>query len=232
MKKFTLLMVAGLFALAGSVQAQELTPITADDLTIANGETKDLVIKLNYELEAGAPALCGANLAIYLPDGIVFNGFDSQEAFANAKASALKKAVSIDEDGVYGDDVDDGFINKATLKTDGGVLIVIIDQDDKTPFQKSADVTLCTIALKALADVKGTATISQQALTNVNNVSVGMKDGESMFGEFVFGINQETVGINEIQTAGSEAPAYNLQGMRVNNAKGLIIRDGKKMIVK
>lgn len=233
MKTFKLTMMAAMLAFAGTAMAQELTPITAGDITIANGETADLVVKLNYELEAGAAEICGANLAVYLPDGIVFDGFDDQESFAKAKASKLKQAVAIDEDGVWGDDVDDGFVNKAQMKTDGGVLIVLIDQDDKTPFQKTTDVTLCTITLKAIADVKdATATIGQQALTNVENKSVGMVDGASIFGDSTFQINGSTDGINEIQNAGDMAPAYNLQGVRVNNAKGLIIRDGKKMIVK
>lgn len=231
MKKFTLLMVAGLFALTGS--AQELTPITADDFTIANGETKDLAVKLNYELEAGADALCGGNFSLYLPDGLLLSGFDTKEAQDKAKASALKKYCNVEvEGGVWGEDASNGFV-AVKQKNDGGLLFVLIDNDDQVPFVKTTDAILCTISLKAIADVKGTGKISGQGLTNVKSKSVGMVNGASIFGDYEFAINGENDGINDIQAADATAPAYNLQGVRVNNAaKGVIIREGKKMIVK
>lgn len=233
MKKFTLILVAGLFALAGSVQAQKLTPITADDLTIANGETKDLVVKLNYELEAGADALCGGNFALYLPDGILLSAFDSKEAQDAATAKKLKGCCTVEvENGVWGSDADDGYVS-VKQKTDGGILFVLIDQDDQVPFVKTTDAILCTISLKAIADVTGTAKIAGQGLTNVKSVSVGMKDGASIFEDYDFAINGSDQGINDLNAADTTAPAYNLQGVRVNaNAKGIIIRDGKKQIVK
>ncbi len=237
MKKFTLMLVAGLFALAGSVQAQELVPLTADDLTIANGETKDLAIKLNYELEAGADALCGANFTLYLPDGIILASFDSKEAQDKASAKNLKKNCNVEgvENGIWSeDDADNGFIS-ITPKTDGGLLFIIMDQStDQTPYTKTVDATLCTISLKAIADVKSTGKISGQGLTNVKSKSVGMVNGSSIFGEYTFAINGDgDQGINDIQAADATAPAYNLQGVRVNSAaKGVIIRDGKKMVVK
>ncbi len=234
MKTFKLSMMAAMLAFASSAMAQDLVPITADDITIANGETKDLAVKLNYELEAGAPALCGANFSLYLPDGIILAEYDTKADQDAASAKSLKKNVDVEEltDGAWSaDDADNGYVS-VKQKTDGGLLFVLIDQDDKVPFVKTTGATLCTISIKAIADVADTGKIGVQGLTNVNNVSVGMKDGASIFGDCTFGINKETVGINEIQTAGSEAPAYNLQGIRVNNAKGLIIRDGKKMIVK
>lgn len=234
MKKFTLMMVAGLFALAGSVQAQELVPLTADDFEIANGETKDLAVKLNYELEAGADALCGANFSLYLPDGIILASFDDKAAQDAASAKALKKNVDVEgvTDGAWSADAaDNGFVS-VKQKTDGGLLFVLIDQDDKAPFAKTIGATLCNISVKAIADVKATAKIGVQGLTNVKDKSVGMVNGSSIFGDCVFGINMAT-GINDIQTADATAPAYNLQGIRVNsNAKGVIIRDGKKMVVK
>ena len=237
MKKFTLMLVAGLFAFIGGAQAQKLTPITADDFTIANGETKDLVVKLNYELEEGADALCGANFSLYLPDGIILGSFDTKEAQDASSAKNLKKNCTVEdvENCVWSeDDADNGFVS-ITQKADGGLLFIIMDQStDQTPYTKTVDATLCTISLKAVADVTGTAKIGGQGLTNVKSVSVGMKDGASIFGDCEFAINGgDGQGINDIFAAESNAPAYNLQGIRVNNAaKGLIIRDGKKQIVK
>ena len=230
------MMVAGLFALAGSVQAQELVPITASDMELANGETKEMIVKLNYELAEGADALCGANFSLYLPDGVLLAAFNSVEEQTNAKAKALNKNCDVEEveNGIWSaDDADNGYVS-ITPKTDGGLLFIIMDQSkDQTPYTKTVDATLCSISVKAIADVKGTAKISGQGLTNINSVSVGMKDGVSIFGDCVFGINMTTDGINDIQAADATAPAYNLQGIRVNsNAKGVIIRDGKKMVVK
>ena len=235
MKTFKLSMMAAILAFASTAMAQDLVPITADDITLANGETKELIVKLNYELEAGAADLCGANFSLYLPDGVLLAAFNSVEEQTNAKAKALNQNCDVEEveNGVWSeDDADNGYVS-ITPKTDGGLLFIIMDQSkDKTPYIKTTDATLCSISIKAIADVKGTGKISNQGITNTLNVSVGMKDGVNTFGDCEFGINETTVGINEIQTAGSEAPAYNLQGIRVNNAKGLIIRDAKKMIVK
>ena len=229
-------MVAGLFALAGSVQAQELTPLTTDDLTIANGETKQILVKLNYELEEGAVPLCGANFSLYLPDGVLLAAFDSKEDQTNAKAKKLNSNCDVEdvENGVWSaDDADNGFVS-ITPKTDGGLLFIIMDQSkDRTPYTKTVDAVLCSISLKAIADVTGTGKIGGQGLTNINSVSVGMKNGSSIFGDCTFAVNGEGQGINDIQAADATAPAYNLQGVRVNNAaKGIIIREGKKMIVK
>ena len=234
MKKFTLLMVAGLFALAGSVQAQELVPLTAEDLTIANGETKDLAIKLNYELEAGADALCGASFSLSLPEGIILGSFADKAAQDAATVKNLKKNCVVEEveNQAWGEDADNNYVS-VKQKNDGGLLFVIIDQGDQIPFIKTTDVTLCSISLKAIADVTGTAKIYDQAITNVKSKSVGMVNGSSIFGEYTFAINGDSQGINDIQAADATAPAYNLQGVRVNNAaKGVIIREGKKMIVK
>ena len=114
MKKFTLILVAGLFALAGTVQAQELTPITADDLTIANGETKVLLVKLNYDLAEGADPICGANFSLYLPDGIILGSFASKEEQDAASAKNLKKNCDVEnvENGIYSEnDADNGYIS-------------------------------------------------------------------------------------------------------------------------
>jgi hypothetical protein len=229
MKAFKLMMMAGLLAFAGSAMAQENSSalkksLVCDDLMdFKVGETKELVINLDYETNE---ELCGANFSLALPEGILLNGFDSKEAQDGAKASALKKACDLGDDGVWGEDAESSWFS-VKKKEDGALLFVLIDQDDKTPFVSSKG-KLITITLKAIEDVVGVGKIFGIALTNTDNVSVDLNN----LADYEFGINKQTVGINEIQTSSTEAPAYNLQGIRVNNAKGLIIRDGKKMVVK
>lgn len=65
-------------------------------------------------------------------------------------------------------------------------------------------------------------------MSNEDNKSIELGN----INDVTFSINGSSVGINDIKSAEATAPAYNLQGIRVNNAKGLIIRDGKKMVVK
>ncbi len=224
MKKFTLMMIAGLFAFAGNVSAQQKTAIVAEDITIGNGETAEVVLKLDYET---TETVCGINFSFYLPDGIILDGFDSKEAMLDGKASALKKACDLGEDGIWGEDANKGWMS-VKAKADGGLLFVLIDQDDQTPFV-STHAQLVAIKLKAIAEVSNaTGKVTQIAISNESSVSLDLNN----IAEVTFGINVSD-GINDIQSAEDLAPAYNLQGVRVNsNAKGLIIRDGKKMVVK
>jgi hypothetical protein len=227
MKAFKLTMMAAMLAFASTAMAQDVVTLTAasDLLDFKAGETKELVINLNYETTA---ELCGANFSLMLPDGIILDGFADKDAMLAAKKKALAKACSIDEeDNPWGEDGDDSFFYDIKGKTDGGLLFILMDSD-KTPFV-STKCKLVTITLKALEDVVGVGKIYAIAYTDTDNVSVGL--GELADSEF--GINKDVVtGINEVMSAETTAPAYNLQGIRVNNAKGLIIRDGKKMVVK
>ena len=66
-------------------------------------------------------------------------------------------------------------------------------------------------------------------MSNDDNKSIELGN----INDVTFSINGSSVGINDIKSAEATAPAYNLQGVRVNSAaKGVIIRDGKKMVVK
>ena len=207
--------------------AQEKVILSADDINVADGEESVISVKINFD---GEETLCGANFSLQLPDGLLLKGFDTKAAQDAAKASALKKACELDEDaGVWGEDGDMGWVS-VKQKTDGGLLFVIIDQDDKTPFETTNGVVI-NINVHAVGDVKGQGKLYAIALTDIENHSVLL----NQIADFSFGVNEAgvTVGINEIQAAGNNAPVYNLQGVRVNeNAKGLLIRDGKKFIVK
>jgi hypothetical protein len=223
MKNLKLLMMAGLFALAGNAQAQ-VKALTANDVAIKAGETAELVISLDYEVNA---ELCGTNFSVMLPDGIVLDGFDSKEEMLAGTKKKLSKAAEIDEENnPWGEDFGNDMIYDFKGKADGGLLLILMDSD-KSPFI-TKKCKLITLTLKALEDVVDEGKIYLIGFTDTNNVSVGL----GTIDDFVFGINKEAVGINDIKTTETTAPAYNLQGIRVNNAKGLIIRDGKKMVVK
>ena len=224
MKAFKLTMMAAMLAFASSAMAQKVVALTVDDIQVANGEEAELVVKMDYET---TETVVGLNFSLYLPDGILLKGFDTKEAQDAAKASALKKACDLGEDGIWGEDVSSGWLS-VKQKTDGGLLFVFIDQDDKTEFE-STKAPVITINVHAVADVtNATGTINEISISNDQNKSLDLDNIEDV----IFQINADTNGINDIKSSDATAPAYNLQGIRVNNAKGLIIRDGKKMIVK
>ena len=223
MKKFTLMLVAGLFALAGSVQAQKKVVLSADDITIAKGENAELVIKMDYET---TEEIGGTNFSLSFPDGLVLSGFSSKDEMLAAKASALKKQCSLGDDGIWGEDANAGWLS-VKAKADGGLLFVLIDQDDQTPFV-STKAKVVTLNVTALEDVSGTGKIYAVGVTNTSSKSLDLGNID----DYEYGVNLAS-GINGIKAADATAPAYNLQGVRVNSAaKGVIIRDGKKMVVK
>ena len=234
MKKFTLLMVAGLFALAGSVQAQDAKKIAlkANDIQIANGEEAELVISIDYDTEE---TVTGANFDLYLPDGILLKGIESKEEMMNTpeeggKASKrnFAKACTIDETCAWGEDGDNSFIYDFKAKSDKEGLLIILMDGDRLPFV-STHSKLITITVKATQDVIGTGTLKNIAIGAKGDVSLDLGN----LADYTFAVNGDSQGINDIQAADATAPAYNLQGVRVNNnAKGVIIREGKKMIVK
>ena len=223
MKAFKLTMMAAMFAFASAAMAQKLDVLKVDPITVANGEEAELVINMDYDNDA--ETVVGLNFSLYLPDGILLKGFDTKEAQDAAKASALKKACDLGDDGIWGEDADAGWLS-VKQKADGGLLFVLIDQDDKTPFETTKAAAV-TVKIHAVADVAATGTINTIGMSNDNNISIERGN----INDVTFAING-TDGINDIKSSDATAPAYNLQGIRVNNAKGLIIRDGKKMVVK
>ena len=223
MKKFTLILVAGLFALTCSVQAQKKTIFTAGDVTLAEDGTGSLDVFMNYET---SETVVGWNFSLYLPDGV----------------SIGKKQVEDEDTGEMTEEYDfiakgNDYSNSAAManqlgiteKTDGGYLFVCIDQKKQTPM-KNTNGKILTLSLKATSkDVSGIGKITTIGMTSAGSVSLELGNIEDV----VFTVGDGEQGINDIQAVDATAPAYNLQGVRVNSAaKGVIIRDGKKMVVK
>jgi len=223
MKAFKLMMMAGLLAFAGSAMAQEKKVIfSAEDVTIAKGEEAVLTVNMDYET---SEVLVGWNMSLYLPEGIAVKTYYNEddecdyfvvngkgEGFVNSNAAA--NAIE----------------GNSTPKQDGGYLFIGIGP--KKQEMKATDGAykgkVVEITLVASEDVvDGDGKFNTISISNSKNESVELNN----IADVSFKINPSggTDGINEIQTSSTEAPAYNLQGIRVNNAKGLIIRDGKNV---
>lgn len=224
-------MMAGLMAFATAANAQGKVTITAADLTIESGKSANLEIMLDYDTEE---ILAGYNFSLYLPEGVTV-GRSTLDASVTIPASATDvypviKYMEYDEE--LDEEVEKTATPKSLLKitekTDGGILFVWIDDTyGKTPLANKKGL-LMRVNIKADGVVDGIGFIKNVGFTNTENVSVDLGNLEGS--QFV--INPSTDGITEIQNIHNDTPAYNLQGIRVNNAKGLIIRDGKKMVVK
>ena len=216
MKKFTLILVAGLFALTGSVKADEVTILKAADITADADGKANLVIEIDYET---TETLVGMNFSITLPEGA---DIDSKKATNGSRQSACTLGDIWEED-----------INYLTIqeRKEGGYLFNLIDQGDQTPLLSTKGVVL-TVPLKGLPATAASGKIINIGLSNDKSQGFVTFGGGDTIANYEFGINAGGDGINDIQSTETAAPAYNLQGIRVNNAKGLIIRDGKKTIVK
>ena len=158
--------------------------ITANAITAVNGgDAVDLVINLDYQT---AKNVVGASFTLYLPDGLLLKGFDTPEAQAAGKASTLKKACDLGEDGVWGDDVSNDWLT-ITKRSDGGLQFTLIDTSDLTPFE-STHSKLITIQVHAVADVQGQAYIKNVSLASGNNASLD----KGNLADSNFGVNEAT----------------------------------------
>lgn len=217
MKKFKLMMMAGMLAFASAASAQEpVKCFTAEDV-VFEGNEADLIVAMDYET---TETIVSWGFSLYLPDGISIAGEFEGDTFYADNATYDKNTNSR------------GIANKPveiTKKEDGGWLIVAYATGN--PAMKSTHGTVVTLGLSGSPEVKGFGDIKSSSVANDKNVSLD----QGNLADYQFAINggNGTDGINDINVVGNDAPAYNLQGVRVNsNAKGLIIRDGKKVVVK
>ena len=214
MKNFKLMMMAGMMAFATAASAQK-TCFVATDIEFAGEATQtDLVISMDYDAEEGTSVCCW-QFELYLPDGIepIYDA-DEEEWLGEVSTETNTKRLA------------KGGLN-ITKKADGGYLVLGFDTKGNQPMVSTKG-ELCTITLSGSASIKDEGRIVNSAISDQDNNSID----KGNLADFIFNINGGPVGINDIKAADATAPAYNLQGIRVNNAKGLIIRDGKKMIVK
>lgn len=222
MKAFKLMMVAGLMAFAASAQAQNKI-FSADDVTFDANGVGSLEVYMDF---SGSETIVGWNMSVYLPEGITLGTKEVE----NEDTGEMEETWDFTAKGT-------DYSNAAKMannmdikeKTDGGFLFTCI-ASDKTPMKNTKGKILTMALVAASSDCSGEGTIKSIGMSDDNNTSVLLNKIDEV--TFKVDASAVTTGINDIKTADAIAPAYNLQGIRVNNAKGLIIRDGKKMIVK
>ena len=168
----------------GKTSAGTKVVLKADDINVANGEQKNIVINMDYETSDN---IIGLAFSLYLPDGILLKGFDTKEAQLAAKTSALKKACDLGDNGLWGEDGSDQRLT-VMQKSDGGLLFVFLDQDDKEKFISTKAMAI-TISVHAIADVAATASIKNISITSDQNASL---DCGAIANAYI-GINQAAV---------------------------------------
>ena len=220
MKAFKLMMMAGLLGLASVANAERVVVLTVADVTTEEDGAFDVVVNMDFDTQE---TICGWNFSITLPDGCDFN--------TTKTSTAAKKKCFDWEDTLEDEDVAEGGLN-LQARADGGYVVAWVDAD-KTPLLGTHGV-ICTLKMKA-ADpaVVGMGRLFQIGV--VNNLDEGWAtfgNGEDI-ADVEFGVNQDTTGINVIEGTSTNAPVYNLNGVRVEKAsKGLYIQNGKKVVVK
>lgn len=232
MKAFKLIMMAGMMAFATAASAQgTITCLTAEDVVFGDGEaTAELAVDVDYTTDK---TIVSWGFTLYLPDGIEIGNelMDEEDpsqgllwhgSYGKSNASAVQRSDL-----------------NVTLKEDGGYLILGYAQGN--PAMKNTKGNLVNLELIATVQTSSAASIKNTSMayigTDADGKEVAISADQGLLADVIFTVDaskaQVTVGINDINAAETSAPAYNLQGVRVNgNAKGLIIRDGKKMFVK
>ena len=221
MKAFKLMMMAGMMAFATAASAQgTITCLTAEDVSF-EGAKANLVVNMDYETTYD---IVSWGFSLYLPDGVAVAGEEELGEFYadNATLGTDTNARAIISNGI-----------KLKVKEDGGMMVLGYSMSNAP--MKSTHGMLCTIELSGSKDINGNGTLKDISVATVGESGDAISLDQGKLAEVTFKVNDggSAVGINDINAAETSAPAYNLQGVRVNgNAKGLIIRDGKKMVVK
>ena len=210
MKTIKALLVSALLVLAGTVSAQSFS-ITFADVNVENGAGK-LVASMTKDM-----TVAGWQMYLYLPEGVeiaqVFDE-DEEEYVADITLSSTfhkaKHSCSV----------------KKTA--DNAMMLICSGGTETVALKSSTEGELCTIGL-TVADG-----VTSQAVA-VKNVAVSDDQGvQSNQADTTFQLNIGTTGIVNIENdAVNGGVFYNLAGQKVSNAqKGVLIQNGKKVVVK
>ena len=206
MKTIKSLLVCALLALTGNAFAQDFSFPFAD-VSIVPGETADLNVTFTSEV---VPA--GWQMFIYLPTGITIAEKDDDEYFIELSDAHHTKHIM------------------EVMKTNDGSMMLVMTGGTKTYEMSATEGSLCSIRLKADATFQGEAT------AEVKKMAIADKSGKQyeMASDASFTITAADVtGISSLNAAENEAAAYNMAGLKVGkNYKGVVVKNGKKTIVK
>ena len=210
MKTIKALLVSALLVLAGTVSAQSFS-ITFADVNVENGAGK-LVASMTKDM-----TVAGWQMYLYLPEGVeiaqVFDEDEEEYVADITLSSTFHKAKH----------------SCSVKKTADGAMMLICSGGTETVALKSAtEGELCTIGL-TVADG-----VTSQAVA-VKNVAVSDDQGvQSNQADTTFQLIIGSTGIVNIENdAVNGGVYYNLAGQKVSNAqKGVLIQNGKKVVVK
>ena len=210
MKTIKALLVSALLVLAGTVSAQSFS-ITFADVNVENGAGK-LVASMTKDM-----TVAGWQMYLYLPEGVeiaqVFDEDEEEYVADITLSSTFHKAKH----------------SCSVKKTADGAMMLICSGGTETVALKSAtEGELCTIGL-TVADG-----VTSQAVA-VKNVAVSDDQGvQSNQADTTFQLIIGSTGIVNIENDGVNGGVfYNLAGQKVSNAqKGVLIQNGKKVVVK
>lgn len=206
MKTIKSLLVCGLLALASSAFAQ--VSMSFSDVTIKAGETAELAVTFESSV---VPA--GWQMYLYLPTGIeiAYDVLEEEYLIEKSDSHAKKHGIEV-------------------TKTSDGAMMLVMSGGTKTYEMSASDGDLCTITLQAADTFQGSAEAT------VKKIAFADKDGKqyNMEGDATFTITEENAtGINSLNAEDSNEPAFNLAGQKVSkNYKGIIVKNGKKNLVK
>ena len=210
MKTIKALLVSALLVLAGTVSAQSFS-ITFADVNVENGAGK-LVASMTKDM-----TVAGWQMYLYLPEGVeiaqVYDEDEEEYVADITLSSTFHKAKH----------------SCSVKKTADGAMLLICSGGTETVALKSAtEGELCTIGL-TVADG-----VTSQAVA-VKNVAVSDDQGvQSNQADTTFQLIIGSTGIVNIENdAVNSGVFYNLAGQKVSNAqKGVLIQNGKKVVVK
>ena len=210
MKTIKALLVSALLVLAGTVSAQSFS-ITFADVNVENGAGK-LVASMTKDM-----TVAGWQMYLYLPEGVeiaqVFDEDEEEYVADITLSSTFHKAKH----------------SCSVKKTADNAMMLICSGGTETVALKSAtEGELCTIGL-TVADG-----VTSQAVA-VKNVAVSDDQGvQSNQADTTFQLIIGSTGIVNIENdAVNGGVFYNLAGQKVSNAqKGVLIQNGKKVVVK
>ena len=195
-----------LLATASSMQAEN--KLTASNVAIAKGELAELVISMENDIEVG-----GYDFHLYLPMGIdlVYDQSEEDYIYSLSDRHNKKHQLTIKYD-----------------ETDNSYMMVVADPSLHKIEAGSGEVIFLQLTTTDAA-ILGTYQGSIQKIWFAENGSSGVEVEDVAFEIEV----TNSVGISDILESG-DAPWYNLSGMKVSHpaAKGIYIRNGRKVVVK
>lgn len=206
MRKLKTLVFLFAALITNNVMAQT---ITASDVEIDPSGSADVIFSVNAEEKAAL-----AEFMLSLPEGITVAYDEDEEDYVYEKGSSmLVKTHTV-----------------TITPTADGKLYVLVKNESGKEFKAESGEYL-TVTLNADANVTGVLEGKMEEIglfrldaTQMNTVTEY---------NFKITIKGTPVGIQEVEAANANAPIYNLGGQRVEKtAKGLYIKNGKKVVVK